>query len=52
MVRQPPSAPGALNRSVVFYVRIQSEDVSRRMPYQPRPLERDNQPETEGLGGL
>jgi hypothetical protein len=36
MVRQLASAPGALNRSVVFYVRIQREDVSRQMPYQPR----------------
>jgi hypothetical protein len=37
MVRQLPSAPAGLNRSVVFYVRIQAEDVSRQMPYQPRP---------------
>jgi hypothetical protein len=38
MVRQLASAPGGLNRSVVHYVRIQAEDVSRQMPYQPRPL--------------
>jgi hypothetical protein len=40
MVRQLASAPGALNRSVVRYVRIQREDVSRQMPYQPRPAAR------------
>jgi hypothetical protein len=38
MVGQMPSAPGGLNRSVVFYVRIQPEDVSRQMLRQPPPL--------------
>jgi hypothetical protein len=37
MVRQLASAPAGPNRSVVFYVRIRPEDVSRQMPYQPRP---------------
>jgi hypothetical protein len=46
MVRQPPSAPAGWNRSVVFYVRIPAEDVSRRMPYQPRPPPRPYKPLT------
>jgi hypothetical protein len=37
MVRQPLSAPAGPHRSVVFYVRMRTEDVSQRMPYQPRP---------------
>ena len=37
MVRQLASAPAGLHRSVVRYVRMQPEEVSRQMPYQPRP---------------
>jgi hypothetical protein len=37
MVRQLASAPADWNRSVVLYVRIPVEDVSRQMPHQPRP---------------
>src|SRR5206468_276343 len=33
IVRQPPSAPGAPGRSVLWYVRTRSEHVSRRMAY-------------------
>jgi hypothetical protein len=39
MVRQLPSAPAGWKRSVVFYVRIPAEDLSRQLPYQPRPPE-------------
>jgi hypothetical protein len=37
MVRRPPSAPAGPHRSVFRYVRMRTEDVSRRTPYQPRP---------------
>jgi serine/threonine protein kinase len=49
MVRQLLSAPGAANRSVVFYVRICGEDVSQQMPNQPRPAASTT---TEGLEAL
>jgi hypothetical protein len=39
MVRQLASGPAAANRSVFLWVRIRGEDVSRQMPYQPRPAQ-------------
>ena len=64
MVRQLASAPGGWNRSVVFYVRIPAEEVSRPMTCQPRPpveeiarelnltRERVRQIQNEGLAKL